>query len=251
MPARCDISGPVALLELDNPERHNALNPELLEAIGAALDRIESDHEGPVLRIRGRGPSFCSGFDLDRIREDRDLLDHFLKELSSISRRLRRLRQIVVAEIRGSALAGGCAIASACDLVCVEAGARLGYPVHAIGLSPAVSLPTLLDLVGGGVATEFMLSGRIADGREALRIGLAHRLADSPEELAGMVDELCESLARKGWNALAVTKAWVNEIAGAERDGPFDRTLEASLETGRSDEATRMLEAWWNRPRGG
>ena len=143
MPVKFDVSNPVAVLELDNPGRHNALDTEMLAAMQDALDTVERDHQGPVLRIRGNGPSFCSGFDLDTIEGDRPLLDHYLVELSSLSRRLRRMDKVVVAEVQGSALAGGCALLSACDLGCVAPDARIGYPVHQIGVSPAVAISRL------------------------------------------------------------------------------------------------------------
>lgn len=249
MPVKLDVSNPVAVLELDNPGRHNALDTEMLAAMQGALDTVERDHQGPVLRIRGNGPSFCSGFDLDTIEGDRPLLDHYLVELSSLSRRLRRMDKVVVAEVQGSALAGGCALLSACDLGCVAPDARIGYPVHQIGVSPAVSIPTLVSIIGFNRASELMLSGRIIDGCEAHRIGLVHHLAESAEALPEFVDRICEGLSRKGWNALAVTKNWINRIVGSDSDEPFDETLQASIETGRSEEATRMLSVYWARKR--
>ena len=249
MPVNLDVSSPIAVLELDNPGRHNALNTEMITAIQEALDTIERDHEGPVLRIRGNGPSFCSGFDLDEIEGDRPLLDRFLEGLSGLSMRLRRMDKVVVAQVHGSALAGGCALLSACDLGCVAPDARIGYPVHQIGISPAVSIPTLTSNIGSNRASELMLSGRIIDGREAHRIGLVHHLADSEEVLPELADQVCDGLARKGWNALAVTKNWINRIIGSDADEPFEETLQASIDTGRSDEATRMLSVYWSRSR--
>lgn len=247
MPANIDISSPIAVLELDNPGRHNALNAEMITAIQTALDTVEGDHQGPVLRIKGNGPSFCSGFDLDEIEGDRPLLDQFLVGLSGISKRLRRMEKVVVAQVHGSALAGGCALLSACDLGCVAPDARIGYPVHQIGISPAVSIPTLASAIGNNRASELMLSGRIINGREAHRMGLAHHLAESDDALPELVDQVCESLVCKGWNALAVTKDWINKILGSDADEPFEQTLQASIETGRSDEATRMLSVYWSR----
>ena len=244
MPVKLDVANPVAVLELDNPGRHNALDSEMIAAMQTALDEVERAHRGPVLRLRGNGPSFCSGFDLDTIEGDRPLLDHFLVELSTLSRRLRRMDKVVVAEVQGSALAGGCALLSACDLGCVAPDARIGYPVHQIGVSPAVSIPTLVSVIGFNRASELMLSGRIIDGHEAHRIGLVHHLAETAEALPGLVDQVCDGLSRKGWNALAVTKNWINRIVGSDSDESFDETLQASIETGRSEEATRMLSVY-------
>ena len=241
MPVTIDISGSTAVLTLDNPERHNALTREMFTAMSGALDKIESEHHGRLLRIRGSGPSFCSGFDLDECRSDETALEHFLTELSRVARRLRRMRRIVVAEVQGRALAGGCALLTACDVVCASRDARIGYPVHRIGLSPAVSIPTLVNCIGYGHATDLMLSGSIVDGVHAHRIGLVHLLADSGDELGTMVDRTCVSLEGKGEEALMKTKDWMNMIDGSDEDAPFDETLAASVGTGRSEEAARLL----------
>ncbi|MCH2143735.1 MAG: enoyl-CoA hydratase/isomerase family protein [Phycisphaerales bacterium] len=249
MPVILDISEPTAVLSLNSPDRHNALTSEMFEGITKALDEVDGRHSGPVLRINGNGPSFCSGFDLDVCAVDRPSLEHFLVELSRIARRLRRMEKVVIAEVHGRALAGGCALLTACDLTCVTADAKIGYPVHRIGVSPAVSIPTLVNCIGAGHSTELMLSGRIIDGKEARRIGLAHTTSDSREELEKEVDEIAASICRKGPNALAVTKRWLNQVDGSDEDGPFDATLAASIETGHSEEADRMLMAHHERRR--
>jgi methylglutaconyl-CoA hydratase len=250
MPVIIEQNDQVATLSLNSPDRHNALDEEMFESLESTLDGLDDDHSGPVLRIRGEGPSFCSGFDLDVCTRDREMLGRFLTGLSRVSRRLRRMKRLVVAEVHGSALAGGCALLSSCDLVCVTADARIGYPVHLIGLSPAVSIPTLVNAIGPGRSTELMLSGRIIDGREAARIGLAHRISESRDELKTQVDALCSSLCEKGWNALAVTKSWLNRIEGSDTDEAFDGTLDASIRSGMTEEADRMLAAFQRRRHG-
>lgn len=249
MPVLLDITEPTAVLTLNSPDRHNALTREMFDGLVGALDDVDGGHAGPVLRINGLGPSFCSGFDLDVCATDRSSLDHFLIELSRIARRLRRMKKVVIAEVHGRALAGGCALLTACDLTCVTGDAKIGYPVHRIGVSPAVSIPTLINSIGAGQSTELMLSGRIIDGTEAHRIGLAHVVSDSREELARKVDEIASSICRKGPNALAVTKSWLNHVDGSDEDAPFDATLKASIETGHSEEADRMLMAHHERRR--
>ena len=204
-------SGTTATLTLNDPDRHNTLSLAMFEEIDAALDEIEGDTNGCSLLLRGLGPSFCSGLDILEGEDREDRIESLLRSLSTVARRLRRMPRIVVAEVHGNALAGGCALLSACDIVCVEPEARIGYPVHQIGLSPAVSIPTLVNSITPGDARALMLSGRIIDGREAYRMGLAHQLAESREELPSLTAGLCTGLADKGRNALKVTKAWVHE----------------------------------------
>lgn len=242
-----DITERVAVVTLNDPGRHNTLSIEMFAAFRSALDLIEGEHEGSVIRIRGNGPSFCSGIDLNACDEDVENLKHFLSELSVNARRLRRIKKVVVAEVHGNALAGGCALVSSCDIVCVAPDARLGYPVHQLGLSPAVSIPTLSSAIGSGNARQLMLSNQIIDGTRAYNIGLAHHLAESAEELPNLTNRLCEKLTEKGPQALATTKGWINYLSGYDDDGPFEGSLYGSIQTAETTESKEMLHAFLQR----
>src|SRR5690606_12641741 len=113
------------------------------EALERRVHAIASDSSARVVLLTGAGHAFCAGFDLGAAVEQPALMAHFIQRLSDINRSIRRLPQVVVAAVQGAAIAGGCAILSACDFVVVCPDATLGYPVHRIGVSPAVTLPLL------------------------------------------------------------------------------------------------------------
>ncbi len=235
------LHGPVASITLDDPARRNALSVAMFDALDASLAAVAGHEASAVLRLRGNGPAFCAGFDLEACVADATLLPQFIRRLSAVNRALRRLRHVVVAEVQGAALAGGCALLSACDFVCVAPDAQLGYPVHRIGVSPAVSLPTLRQAVGGN-ARPLTLEGTIIDGRRALAIGLA---THCEEDLPGAVGRLCDRLAEKGPAALAATKAWLNELDGSDGDDAFERTAEASASLCSDPDCRERLERFW------
>lgn len=232
-------------LTLNDPDRRNAMSTAMFDALESAIAAASKHETSPVLRIRGAGAAFCAGFDLGACVADRALLGTFIRRLSRVNRAIRRLRQVVVVEVQGAALAGGCALLSACDFVCVAPDATLGYPVHRIGVSPAVSLPTL-RLATGGAARPLTLGGDLIDGRTALRIGLATHCAPSAEALPALVDELADRLRAKGPVALAATKRWLNELDGSDRDDAFDRTVEGSASLCAGDECVSMLASFWS-----
>lgn len=241
-----DTTAPVATLDLQDPDRRNALSTQLLDEFVAGLQRLDNEHAGSVVLLRGVGRVFCSGIDLIDSEHDPKALVGLLERLAEALIRLRRLRQVVVAQVQGAALAGGCALLSASDIVCVEAGARIGYPVLQLGLSAAVSLPTLMAAVGPAHARTLMLSGSIIDGNEAFRMGIAHRLATSNEELTTTANELCEDLVSRSVGALAATKVWMNELEGADSDDRFQEGLAVTLATARSEEARHLLKKHWS-----
>jgi len=238
------LQGRLATVTLNDPERRNALSADMFRALEAAFAALQHHDASMVLHLRSNGPVFCAGFDLAACVSNRGLLASFIHRLSHLNRTIRRLRQVVVVEVQGAALAGGCALLSACDFVCVAADATLGYPVHRIGVSPAVSLPTLLSATGGA-ARPLTLSAELIDGSAALRIGLATHCAANATDTAALAASLCDELRHKGPIALAATKAWLNELDGSDRDDAFDRTAENTASLCDGDECVQMLGAFW------
>lgn len=234
------IDGHVASVTLDDPDRRNALGIPMFDALAEKLKTIRSDSGIHVVLLCGRGEAFCSGFDITAALDDHALLGQFIERLSLLLRTLRRLPQVVVAAVQGAAIAGGCAIVSACDLVVVSATARLGYPVHRIGLSPAVTIATLQQAIGPGAARATLLGGQLFDGANACRIGLAARLCPDDASVHTEAIRLCRSIAAHGPQALRATKRWLNELDGSLDDERFDRPAQDSAATC-TEEARAML----------
>ena len=115
-----------------------------------ALHDVANDHSIHIVLLRGEGRAFCAGFDLPAALEQPDLMEQFIERLSGTLRAVRRLPHVVVAAVQGGAIAGGCALVTACDFVMASPDAKFGYPVHRLGISPAVTIPTLQQTMGPG-----------------------------------------------------------------------------------------------------
>lgn len=250
----------VARIALRDPERRNALETKTLESLDAHVRATRSDASVHALVLEGEGASFCSGFDLAACVDEPRLVEQLLLGLSSCVAGLRGLDIPVVARVQGAALAGGCALLTACDFVVVASDAQLGYPTHRIGISPAVSLPTLLSRMGPA-ARALAMSNDLIDGRTALARGLATHCVPGGE-LDAAVDELVARLLAKGPLAMRATKRWIRDIE--ERGGgdlgparPRDEAAmnacrDASIGLASGDEFSSMLRAFWaarNQPR--
>lgn len=240
---------PIMTLVLNDPDRRNALSSSLFDDLEHRLDEVEKAigaGTGHVLRIRGEGSAFCAGFDLNAMANE-GALPSFLDRLGGVCRRLRRMATVVVAEVHGPAVAGGCALVSACDIVFAGPDAKFGYPVHRLGISPAVSMPTLIPAVESGGAREMMLGGRLIDAATAKRLGLVHELFEDREALSTGTDELVARLGAMDPVTLEATKSYLNELDETSADDRFARTLEASVRCGESEEAVRMIAAMHDR----
>jgi len=218
----------------------------MFDLLDAAIAAVRASRTARVLVLSGRGPAFCAGFDLAAVVEEPTLMREFIERLSTLIRGLRRLDIPVIAAVRGPALAGGCALLSGCDFVMVEPGVTLGYPVHRIGVSPAVTTPTLMAALGPGRTRALLLSGELLAGAAALRAGLATHLVPDSAELDASAASLAERLADKGPHALAATKRWLNELDGSADDSRFDQAIAASTALIDGEEARRLLTEFWS-----
>ena len=236
-----EIDGHVATVALNDPEHRNALGTAMFDALEETLVAVERADGVHVVLLHGRGRVFCAGFDLKAAARDPALMGRFIKRLSLILRDLRRLPQVVVGAVQGAAIAGGCAIVSACDLVVVSATARLGYPVHGLGVSPAVSIATLQQSIGPGPARALLVGGELIDGRAAFRLGLASHLCDDDAGVRGHAAGLCGVIAGHGPHALRTTKAWLNELDGSLDDRRFEPPAQDTARLADTPEARARL----------
>lgn len=245
MAVELTIANSVATVRLNDPAKRNAMSLAMFDALDEAIAKLKTDDAVRVVLLCGAGGVFCAGFDLRAAAADPSLMATFIHRLSRLNRSLRRLPQPVVAAVDGAAIAGGCAMLSACDFVVVAQDAQLGYPVHRIGVSPAVTIPTLQMAVGQGAARVLLMSGELIGGQQAHRMSLATHLSGPGAAVHEVAAALCESLAAKPEHALRVTKAWLNELDGSLVDDAFDRAAAGSTALTSQPESIEMLRAIW------
>jgi methylglutaconyl-CoA hydratase len=220
-PARLEIGSDARAMTitLADAQRRNALGVAMFDALERAVEGAMARARGGeshVLLLRAEGSAFCSGFDLGACVNDAATLESFIHRLSGVIVALRAMPAVVVAQVQGAALAGGCAILTGCDIVCAAERATFGYPVHRIGISPAVSLPTLVPALGAGAARELALLGEPVSASRAHQLGLVHRLHADTDALASATDSLAAALAAKGPAALRETKRWLSRLDGTD-----------------------------------
>ncbi len=238
---RIERDGRLVVVVLDRPDQRNALTSEMLDVLRRSAS--EAARDAAALVLRGEGPVFCAGFDLKLCREtpDGSAMRALLTGLSEAIATLRGLPIPVVVAAHGAAIAGGCALLGGADVVVADRGAKLGYPVVKIGVSPAVSAPFLRLNVGDGAARARLLDSGLISGEEAARMGLVHELVDLPEDVLPRAIEEARALAEKPAHAIAATKRWLNEIDPIGDGGR--RALDVSLGLAGSEEERVRLAA--------
>jgi enoyl-CoA hydratase len=214
-PVRAEREGPVLTLLIDRPKALNALNPETLEALSAALDE-RGDARAIVLTGAGN-KAFVAGADIKQMAGmtvDEGM--SFSHRGQVIFDRLERLPVPVIAAVNGFALGGGCELAMACDFIVASERARFGQPEVGIGVIPGFGgTVRMRRLVGPGWARRLLVTGEQIDAQTALRIGLVTELV-APDALRARAQALAEQIAENAPKAVG----WAKEsTVHAEDDG--------------------------------
>lgn len=207
----------IRILTLNRPEKRNALNDELIAALKSALNDAEKDIEVRSVLIRGAGKDFCSGADLSSLQRiaaasfEENLQD--AKTLAELFNQIRETSVPVIAAVHGRALAGGCGLATACDLVIATDTARFGYPEVKIGFVPAMVAAILRRNLGEKKSFELLTQGFEFSAGDALSIGLINRLVTGDEiETAAM--EFASIYTKVSASAVKMTKKLLYNIDG-------------------------------------
>lgn len=234
----------VALVMLGRPEKRNAMTPEMLASLVSAVGQV-SVTKARAIVLGGEGAAFCAGFDLSLCKDHPEgaVMRSLLTGLSGAIDALRDQPLPVVIAAHGAAIAGGCALLGAGDVVFTNDGAKLGYPVVRLGVSPAVSAPFLRLRVGDGCARERLLDTWLIGGREAERCGLVTTSFATVEEVLPAAMEAARLLASKPAPSMAATRRWLTEIEGV--GGSAWRGLSVSLSLTGGEEERALLPAAW------
>lgn len=234
----------VAHVTLNRPDKRNSLDQQLIAGLTQAFEALSADNSVRAVVLSGAGGHFCSGLYLNYLQEiskfghAENLKDSeaFLRLLLSIY----RCSKPVVAKVQGYALAGGCGIASACDLIVCDTTATFGYTEVRFGFVPALVSAFLLKRVGESHAKDLLLTARFIKADEALRMGLVNRVAPAGE-LDTTIAETLEPLLKNKPGSLARTKAMFEKLGDVTLEEALAYARDLNAETRQTDEFKKGL----------
>jgi enoyl-CoA hydratase len=245
----------IATLTLSRPDRLNALSWEMVEELGAALAEIGADRAVRVVVLTGEGRGFCAGIDIkqpDAVGSgdgDPIAVYHRQEAVAGLAIALRDLPQPVVAAVNGPAAGGGMALALAADVRVCSTAARFNVAFVKIGLSGCdIGVSYLLPrIVGLGLASELMLTGRMVEAEEAARVGLANRVVE-PDELLAAAYAMADQIAANSPFGVWMTKQVLarNVDAGSLRSA-IELENRTQVLTTRTDDMKEALAAFVER----
>lgn len=202
---------------LNRPEKKNAIDSRMMDELATLFERAELEAAVRVVVLRGAGKDFCAGMDLTELLEsaDRTVEQNRAAALrfGGVFLQMRSLPKPVIAVVQGRALAGGCGLATACDLVLAAESAQFGYPEVQRGFVPALVMNMLRRAVGEKIAFDLSATGRLVTAREAERAGLVSRVLPDAEFEAG-AEQIVRGIAALSPTALALTKQQLYRLDG-------------------------------------
>ena len=217
----------VATITLSRPEKRNAISTQMIEELLTALTEIESSAARAVI-ITGSGTAFCSGMDLDGLKNlakqspTQNLEDS--RRMAKMFRRLWSYPKPLIAAVNGAAIAGGCGIATLCDFTLAVPEAKFGYTEVRIGFIPAIVSVFLVRQIGDKLARDLLLTGRILTAQEAKQLGLV-TLVVEPAQLMDAARMLAASLIESSPSSIERTKRLMTESAAAEVDAALAHAI--------------------------
>ncbi|MFC3041838.1 enoyl-CoA hydratase/isomerase family protein [Virgibacillus xinjiangensis] len=209
---RVNVEEGIYWLTLNRPDARNALDAGMLQEIGQAMEEAENQTEVKVIVLQGAGgKSFAAGADIKQLYEKQPL-DALVPGMQGLYNRIENCPKVTIAAVNGFALGGGCELAMACDIRVATKKAKFGLPELNLGIIPgAGGTQRLARIVGKGRAMDMILTGRMVDGEEAERIGLATYFVEEEADLPTRIESIAKAVLKKGPVAVQLAKMAVHK----------------------------------------
>jgi methylglutaconyl-CoA hydratase len=241
----------IAYITLNRPEKRNALSFELVAELKEAFVRAEKDEQVKIIILKANGDAFCAGADLAYLQQ---LQNYSYEENVNDSNHLKELftliyhhPKMIIAQVQGHALAGGCGLATVCDFVFAVPKAKFGYTEVKIGFIPAIVMVFLIRKLGEAKAKELLLSGDLISAESAWQLGMINRVVD-PEKLEEEVFEFAQHLAStNSAQSLEVTKRMISTVQSLSLDEALDYAAKQNAKARGSDDCKRGIAAFLNK----
>jgi len=217
-----EVSERIGYITLNRPDKRNALNFVVIRELKEAFAWMEQSAKVKVIVLRGNGKAFCAGADLDymsKLQEysyNENLMDS--AHLMELFKQIYRLNKVVIAQIEGHAIAGGCGLATLADFSFSVPEAKFGYTEVKIGFLPAIVMLFLLRKIGEGNAKKLLLTGDLITAERAEKMGLIQEVIPADQIAATVRDFALRLCAENSYTSMEVTKKMIADVQNMSLD---------------------------------
>jgi methylglutaconyl-CoA hydratase len=242
------ISQRIATISINRPEKRNALNPELVSQLTAAFVKASVDDEVKVVILKANGSTFSAGADLAYLQQlqqntyEENLADS--ENLKNLFTTIYYLPKVVIAQVEGHAIAGGCGLATVCDIIFSVPEASFGYTEVKLGFVPAIVSCFLLRKTSETIAKKILFTGALFSAQEALNYGLitfVTNKADISLNVNNFALSLCNEASA---NSLMVTKQLIGQTTNPELDKSLSEAVRINARVRESEDFRKGVAAF-------
>jgi len=242
------VSNRIATISLNRPEKRNAFNPELVSALTTALLKAGDDEEVKVIILKAIGNTFSAGADLAYLQQ---LQDNTHEENVNDSQNLKTLfttiyylPKVVIAQVEGHAIAGGCGLATVCDITFAVPEAKFGYTEVKLGFVPAIVSCFLLRKTSETIAKKILLTGDLFSAEEALTYNLI-TFVTNKDEISQTVIKFATRLCNEtSGNSLMVTKQLIGQTTNAGLEKSLELAVQINARVRENEDFKRGIAAF-------
>jgi methylglutaconyl-CoA hydratase len=246
-----EVKERIGYITLNRPDKRNALSFELVAELKEAFNRAENDSAVKVIVLRANGEAFCAGADLASLQKlqnnsfEENIADsNHLKELFI---KIYQLKKVVIAQVQGHALAGGCGLATICDFVFAVPEAKFGYTEVKIGFIPAMVLVFLIRKIGEQRAKHLLLSGELVQSNDAMSFGLINFLVNK-EELEKSVNDFAQKLiTNNSGHSMNLTKQMIDQVQSMPLNDALTYAARMNAEMRASEDCKKGISSFLNK----
>nr|WP_242928872.1 enoyl-CoA hydratase-related protein [Pontibacter vulgaris] len=241
----------IGYITMNRAEKRNALNYDMVTELKRAFVAAEDDEACKVIVLRAEGKVFCAGADLEYIQrlQKYDYHDNLADSthLMELFRLIYTLKKVVIAQVNGHAIAGGCGLATICDFAFAVPEAKFGYTEVKIGFIPAIVKVFLLRKIGEARAKQLLLTGDLIAAEEAQRMGLINYLAPAEaleERVYAFAQKMCSENSRQ---SMEVTKEMIARVQEMSLEEGLQYAAEMNAVARSSEDCQRGIAAFLNK----
>ncbi|MDH3491307.1 MAG: enoyl-CoA hydratase/isomerase family protein [Gammaproteobacteria bacterium] len=249
-----DIDDGILNVTLNRPHKRNAMNSGLVSEIMAAVESVQDDSTIRAIIFRGTEGNFCSGGDISGMNtgqmDEDDAAEatwEFNRAFGRMVTLVNRAPQIIVAALEGAVMGGGLGLACISDVAIADKNAMFSMPETGLGIIPAQIAPFVVARIGLTQARRLALLGDRVDGEEAVRLGIAHYLTHTNEELEVQLEKVKARIYSRAPNATAATKRLLFDVGVVEHEALLDAAADAFTKALRSKEGQEGTSAFLNK----
>lgn len=246
-----EVKDRIGFLTLNRPEKKNALNAAMVSDLKALFAKAEADVDVKVIVLRANGDVFCSGADLESLQQlqknSQEENLHDSNHLKELFLQIYTLKKVVIAQVQGHALAGGCGLATVCDFALAVPYAKMGYTEVRIGFVPAIVMVFLLRKVGEQKAKQLLLSGELITGDETVRLGLVNQIVPA-DQLAAEVIALAKRLIENNSiQSMELTKRMIAASQSMSLEDGLNYAAKMNAQARATDDCKRGIASFLNK----